>query len=121
MASRWVYNPFTGNFDNRGLENEVDFIDFTSDYTSTQQEARVSWNGDDGTMQVGMPGGNVNLQVGQEILVRAKNNPQAILELGIEALKAGEKKFAKSLFEIAYKKGCPAAAKYIHPTKDKND
>lgn len=35
-------------------------------------EGIVHWNADDGTLEVGMPGGNVNLQIGQELVVKVK-------------------------------------------------
>jgi len=54
-----------------------DFIQFSLSYTGAIEEGRVQWNADDGTLEVGMPGGNVALQIGQEILVRAKNDQGA--------------------------------------------
>jgi len=33
----------------------------------------MHWNADDGSLDFGLPGGNVNLQIGQEMLVRVKN------------------------------------------------
>lgn len=50
-----------------------DWIQFDTDYSDGHVEGRLQWNSDDGTLEVGMPGGNVNLQIGQEFLVRAKN------------------------------------------------
>ena len=38
------------------------------------QEGRMHWNADDGTLDFGLPGGSVNLQIGQEMLVRVKND-----------------------------------------------
>ena len=37
------------------------------------EEGRLKWNPTDGTLEVGMPGGNVNLQIGQEMLIKCKN------------------------------------------------
>lgn len=37
-------------------------------------EGRLQWNSEDGTMEYGLPGGNVVLQVGQEHVVLARNN-----------------------------------------------
>lgn len=39
----------------------------------TQAEGKMFWNATYGTVEVGMPGGNVNLQIGQETLIRARN------------------------------------------------
>lgn len=53
-----------------------DWIDFVTDATVTMQEGRLTWNATDGTLELGMPGGKVNLQIGQELLIprRVKNN-----------------------------------------------
>jgi len=52
---------------------EVNYIDFNLSYSATHQEGRLHWNSDDGTLEIGMPGGNVNLQIGQENLILASN------------------------------------------------
>jgi hypothetical protein len=52
----------------------IDYIDFDLDASITQQEGRLFWNADDNTLEVGMTGGDVNLQIGQEILIRATND-----------------------------------------------
>ena len=52
---------------------EFDYIDFNTSASFTTQEGRLGWDSDDGTLQVGMPGGNVNLQIGQEMLIKGKN------------------------------------------------
>jgi len=49
------------------------FIDFQTDFTATMQEARLAWDADAGTLQLGMPGGNVSLQIGQEHIIRCRN------------------------------------------------
>lgn len=40
---------------------------FNVDYTGGVEEGEVSWDGDAGTIQIGLPGGEVVLQVGQEM------------------------------------------------------
>jgi len=52
--------------------NSVDYIQFNLLYSGAAEEGRLQWNADDGTLEVGMPGGNVTLQIGQEMLLRAK-------------------------------------------------
>ncbi len=47
------------------------YMDLTGDNGS--MEGRMKWNEEDGTMEYGMPGGNVTLQVGQEHLVKVVN------------------------------------------------
>lgn len=41
--------------------------------TDAPVEGGINWNSTDGTLQVGMPGGDVTLQIGQELFIRAKN------------------------------------------------
>lgn len=55
-----------------GLQ-EVGFIDFDLEAEADPQEGRLRWNSDDGTLEIGMPGGVVVLQLGQEMLLRASN------------------------------------------------
>lgn len=52
----------------------VSYIDFDITYTNGQKEGRLQWNIVDGTLEVGMPGDDVNLQIGQELLVRVTND-----------------------------------------------
>ena len=48
-------------------------IQFNTDFANGSAEGRLQWNKEDGTLEVGMPGGNVNLQIGQEMLIRVTN------------------------------------------------
>jgi hypothetical protein len=49
---------------------------------STPAEGKLVWNADDGTLNLGLPGGNVNLQIGQEMVVRVKNSTVANMTNG---------------------------------------
>jgi hypothetical protein len=60
----------------------VNYIDFDTTYEDGAQEGRLQWNIDDGTLEVGMPGGDVNLQIGQENLVRVTNDNGTLIENG---------------------------------------
>ena len=51
----------------------IEYLDFDLTPSLTHQEGRMHWDEDDGTVAIGMPGGEVELQVGQEILIRATN------------------------------------------------
>lgn len=51
----------------------TDYIQFDTAYSDGFVEGRLQWNSDDGTLEVGMPGGHVNLQIGQETLVKVRN------------------------------------------------
>jgi hypothetical protein len=50
-----------------------DYVQFDTSYADGVAEGRLQWNLTDGTLEVGMPGGNVNLQIGQETLLKARN------------------------------------------------
>ncbi len=60
----------------------VSYIDFDITYANGQKEGRLQWNIEDGTLEVGMPGGNVNLQIGQELLVRVTNDEGSQIDNG---------------------------------------
>jgi hypothetical protein len=53
--------------------SEVPYIDFTLAGGFGNGEGRLTWNAEDGTLDLGMPGGTVNLQIGQEHLLRVRN------------------------------------------------
>jgi phage baseplate assembly protein gpV len=57
-----------------GSINNVDYIDFKTSATATQPVAgRLSWNNSDGTLDLGMKGGNVTQQIGQETFYEIRN------------------------------------------------
>ena len=60
---------YTKGTETVGLDN----IDFDTTSTVTMQEGRTAWDSEHGTLKIGMPGGKVNLQVGQEGLVHVRN------------------------------------------------
>lgn len=49
------------------------WIQFDIEFTDGSVEGRLQWNSEDGTLEFGLPGGNVTLQVGQELLVKCVN------------------------------------------------
>jgi len=62
------------------VDDQTDLTDYTFDYLKLNtsfvdgvEEGRIQWNSDDGTLEVGMPGGDVSLQIGQEMLFLATN------------------------------------------------
>lgn len=71
-AMEWITAVTIANISVNAL-TDVDYIDFDTTYSDGSSEGRLSWNTEDGTLQVGMPGGNVNLQIGQEQVLRVKN------------------------------------------------
>lgn len=52
----------------------ANYIQFNTAFSDGQAEGRLQWNTEDGTLEVGMPGGNVNLQIGQEQLIKVFNS-----------------------------------------------
>lgn len=75
---------------------DVDYIDFNLINGIDPAEGRLVWNDDDGTLNLGMPGGNVNLQIGQEMLVRALNDEAFQITNGkIVRVSGGTGNFAK--------------------------
>ena len=58
---------------NDGIINDVGYIDFNLVDGVPASEGRFTWNDDDGTMNLGLKGGVVNLQLGQEQVIRGKN------------------------------------------------
>ncbi len=59
-----------------------DGIDFALTPTGIMQEGRLMWDATDGTLSIGLPGGNVNLQIGQEQLLRVTNKTGADIPNG---------------------------------------
>ncbi len=60
------------NMSNYPITN-LNFIDFNTATTATNSVGRLVWNDTDGTLNLGLKGGNVTLQIGQEEVVRVVN------------------------------------------------
>jgi len=68
----------------------VDYIQFNTDYTgNTILEGRIYWDEDNGTLSLGMHGGNVHQQIGQELFYYIKNQSGATIENGKVVKAAG--------------------------------
>jgi len=76
-----IYRRITGII---GDENGVDCIDFDITNISETQEGRLCWNPDEDSLAVGMPGGNVNLNIGSEQFIprRVENKTGDTVENG---------------------------------------
>jgi len=73
------------------LETSANFLKVTDDLTAidsiafdtaageTSAVGKIVWNDTDGTLEFGLKGGNVTLQIGQEQVVRVRNNTGATL------------------------------------------
>ena len=70
-------NTMTGLTINGNLDvttiDDVDYIDFNTAAAQAGGVGRLIWNNTDGTLNLGLKGGNVSLQVGQEEVVRVVN------------------------------------------------
>ncbi len=76
--------PLTGDWDvggDYGL-TEVPYVAFDTAFVDGVQEGRIQWNIEDGTLEFGLPGGTVNLQVGQEMVLRCRNTTGAQIDNG---------------------------------------
>lgn len=76
-------HTFTGSIYVTGSINDLQWIDFdTTHATPANIEGRLTWNDTDGTLNLGLKGGNVTLQVGQEHVIRIVN------KTGVDLLEA---------------------------------
>jgi len=75
-------NGTTPSWSEIGSLGTIDHIQFSLSPTVTMAEGVLAWDSDEGTLQIGMPGGNVNLQVGQEQLIRVRNTTGATIYNG---------------------------------------
>jgi len=66
-----------------------DYIDFNTTYTPTQQEGRIHWDADYGTLDVDLEGNNINLKVGLDNLYYIKNQSGTTIEKGKVVRAAG--------------------------------
>jgi predicted RecA/RadA family phage recombinase len=64
-------------------EIEVDLIKFDTTANETVGEGELAWNDTDGTLDLGMKGGNVTQQIGLEQYIRAKHASNAGLTNGV--------------------------------------
>ena len=60
----------------------ADYVTFDTGITPVPAEGRLTWDSDNGTLQVGLSGGAVNLQIGQEEVLRIHNNTGSTLTDG---------------------------------------
>jgi hypothetical protein len=52
---------------------QIDYLDFNTAAAHSVVEGEMAWNNTDGTLDLGLKGGNVTLQIGQEQVVRVVN------------------------------------------------
>lgn len=68
---------------------DVGYIDLNTSNGIEQAEGRLVWNDDDGTMNIGLKGGVVNLQTGQEMVMRGKNTYGSSIGNGVTVTLSG--------------------------------
>jgi hypothetical protein len=79
-ASYALTASYSKNLQISGSINNVDYIDFNTGSVVTQPTpGRLSWNNTDGTLDIGLKGSNVTLQIGQEEVARVVNKTGANL------------------------------------------
>lgn len=66
-----------------------DYIQFDTTATATGAVGRLKWNDTDGTLDLGLKGGNVTLQLGQEQVVRVVNDDTVTLTDGMVVYVSG--------------------------------
>lgn len=74
-------DPTAGYLDAK-LQEGIQAIQFDTTPTQTPTEGLMYWNSTDGTLNIGMSGGDINLQVGQEFLSRVKNTTDSTISNG---------------------------------------
>lgn len=66
----------------------ADYVDFDTAAASASAVGRLTWNDQDGTLDLGLKGGNATLQIGQEQLIRVVNKTGAsLLEANYQCVK----------------------------------
>lgn len=75
-------NQLDDTLDDKNLTN-TGYIEFDTAHTPvTNAEGLLQWNSQDGTLDLGMSGGDITLQIGQEIFEYVKNQTGATLTNG---------------------------------------
>jgi hypothetical protein len=76
-------------YDGSSWDNPFPVANGISLLAGSGSEGKMTWNADDGTADLGMPGGNVNLQIGQEMLVRVTNDSDDDIADGVPVYISG--------------------------------
>ena len=82
-ATAGVNDNITSMVGLTGGISSPDFIQFDTAATVTPTEGRLQWDASEGTLQFGLAGGNVNLQLGMENIARVKNDDTVTLTDGM--------------------------------------
>ena len=74
-----TYNGATERWTAGSSLADISYIDFDLTAAPAGIEGRINWNDEDKTLEIGMSGTAVRLQVGQEMLIRAKNTSGGLI------------------------------------------
>lgn len=88
-ASYALTASYAENLTLSGSIANVDYIDFNTDAEVTPTEGRLSWNGSDGTLELGLKYGDVVLQIGQEQHFIVRNATGTTIENGTAVYASG--------------------------------
>ncbi len=77
-----TYNSTTEKWTAGNSLADISYIDFDLTAAPAGIEGRINWNDEDKTLEIGMSGTEVRLQVGQEMLIRAKNTSGGLIVNG---------------------------------------
>jgi len=88
VGSNLTITDNTSSIQIDALVDPIDHLDFDTTPTATGAVGRLVWNDTDGTLDLGVKGGNVTLQIGQEQLIRVVNKTTAnLLEANYQCVK----------------------------------
>ena len=59
-----------------------DFVQFDLTYDEAGAEGKLQWDADDGALEYGLPGGNINLQIGRDMLIWCRNTTGSTIPIG---------------------------------------
>lgn len=90
----------------------VDYIEFDSTYTSGVTQYQMAWNDIDGTIELGLKGGNVDLSIGQENVILVVNDDLTTLNPG-EVVRISGANGTNLLAKRAQADGDPNSARTI--------
>ena len=94
-TASWAENSITSSYSNyaetasyainivvSGSINDVDYIDFDTTVPYTPVEGRLGWDSGEGTLQLGLEGGNVTYSLGEQVIQYVYNDSGVTLTKG---------------------------------------
>jgi hypothetical protein len=104
-GTNWVPGTIPSNL-------TVDYIEFNPAYTSGVTQYQLAWNDTDGTIELGLKGGNVDLSIGQENVILVVNDDLTTLNAG-EVVRISGANGTNLLVKRAQADGDPNSARTI--------